>query len=349
MSIGTLAIRADANPMIGTGHAMRCLALAQGWQDAGGHIVFAMVESTTAVDQRLREEGFTIIFLDAQANSEEDARAFARLAKEHQAAWAVVDGYHFDAAYQRNLKRHDLSVLLVDDCAQSGEYCADLVLDQNPQANSTMYANRESPTQLLLGTQFVLLRREFLRWGKRVRSIPTVGRNLLITMGGSDPDRLTRHVLAGLGRIFVPNLAITVVAGGSNPNERELQQMIEDVEMPISFLSHAMHIDELMAKSDAALICGGGTLWELLYMGCPTLSYSRTRPQAEIVSALEEMGAVCNMGDAGEIETSHLTAPLESLFLSPSRREAMSNAGRRIVDGKGVSRIIEHMMAGVAA
>jgi len=31
-----LLIRADADTQIGTGHLMRCLALGQAWQDAGG-------------------------------------------------------------------------------------------------------------------------------------------------------------------------------------------------------------------------------------------------------------------------------------------------------------------------
>ena len=35
-----LVIRVDASTQIGTGHLMRCLALAQAWKDAGGQVTF---------------------------------------------------------------------------------------------------------------------------------------------------------------------------------------------------------------------------------------------------------------------------------------------------------------------
>src|SRR5438445_13504461 len=110
MQVSTLIIRADASIAIATGHVMRCLALAQAWQDAGGNVVFAMAESTPAIDRRLRSEGVEIEQLEVSPNSVQDAREVATLACHRQATWIVVDGYRFDSDYQRNLKNAGLKL-----------------------------------------------------------------------------------------------------------------------------------------------------------------------------------------------------------------------------------------------
>jgi len=343
MSLGLLIIRADASTAIGTGHVMRCLALAQGWRDAGGTVVFAMAESTSDIDARLQAERIEVAECRLSSDHERDALEFARLAHARETAWVVIDGYHLHSAYQAALKRLGLRVLVIDDCAQCDHYSADLVVDQNPQASEEMYASREAHVRLLLGTRFAMLRHDFQRWQNWHREIPDRAHRLLITMGGSDPDKLTIRLIASLRRISAPDLSVTVVAGGSNPHSVQLRQAIAEVHTSIRFLNQTDRMPELMAESDVAIICGGGTLWELLFMGCAAMSYSRTPEQAEIVAALEKIGAVRNLGTATTMDADSLVRNIAELLASSSARSKMAGIGRNLVDGKGIPRILEHL------
>jgi spore coat polysaccharide biosynthesis predicted glycosyltransferase SpsG len=56
-----LLIRADASTRIGTGHLMRCLALAQAWKDSGKGVVFITACESSSLLQRLSDEGFQIV------------------------------------------------------------------------------------------------------------------------------------------------------------------------------------------------------------------------------------------------------------------------------------------------
>jgi|HubBroStandDraft_6_1064221.scaffolds.fasta_scaffold00585_14 UDP-2,4-diacetamido-2,4,6-trideoxy-beta-L-altropyranose hydrolase len=344
MFTNTLIVRADASIAMGTGHVMRCLALAQGWQDAGGNVAFAMAQSTPAVDARLHSERMEIVRLKDLPNSVEDAREIAALAYARDTACVVVDGYQFDSEYQRNLKSAGLKLLFVDDLGQCKHYSADLVLDQNVHACEKMYVNREPYTRLLLGPDYSLLRREFHARRDWRRGIPAIGRRLLVTMGGSDPDNFTLRLIEMLPKISIPDLEVAVVAGGSNPKIAELQQTVANLSMPIHLVGNATNMLELMAQSDVAIICAGGTLWELLYMGCATLSYFRTPTQRQIITELDAMGAVRSMGWVDDFEPDSLAHALEQIIACQGCREQMARLGKNLVDGKGVSRILSQVL-----
>src|ERR1022692_1556760 len=130
MKPGVLLIRADASVAIGTGHVMRCLALAQAWQDAGGPVTFVMAESTPAIEERLRSEGVGLIRIEGVPGSDFDSEQLLAVARTRGPSWVVVDGYEFGEGYQRALKNGRLKVVLIDDNGRSGTYAADVVLNQ---------------------------------------------------------------------------------------------------------------------------------------------------------------------------------------------------------------------------
>src|SRR5690349_20227618 len=96
-----LLIRADGGPLIGTGHLMRCLALAQQWLRLRGPVTFLLADDVPAFRTRLQGEGGPLQLISAEPGSEADARATLAAASTLAARWIVCDGYHFGADYQR--------------------------------------------------------------------------------------------------------------------------------------------------------------------------------------------------------------------------------------------------------
>jgi UDP-2,4-diacetamido-2,4,6-trideoxy-beta-L-altropyranose hydrolase len=337
----TLLVRCDASVAVGAGHAMRCLALAQACQDACGRAVFAMAEATAAVEERLRLESMEVVRLKAEPGSTDDGQETVALADEKGASWVVVDGYRFGADYQAALKSAGLKVLFIDDDGRAGHYSADLVLNQNAHAAESLYSDREPHTRLLLGSRYVLLRREFEPWREWKREIPALGRKILITMGGSDPDNLTQRVVDAV----VPegDFETTVVAGGSNPHLAKLRQLVSSSSRTVRLLENASNMPELMADADVAVAGAGTTSWEMCFLGLPALLIVLADNQQRVADELGKQGIMVDLGRGSDLARNTIAAQVRSLAGSREVRREMSQRGRALVDGRGAERVVHAM------
>ena len=332
-----LLFRTDANVSMGTGHVMRCLALAQAWQDAGGEAVFAMAEATPSIEARLRLERAKLIPLRVPAGSADDAACTLDTAQRQQAAWVVVDGYQFGSEYVPALRAGGLKVLQIDDNGEAGPYSADLLLNQNLHANENLYRNHGEHTKLLLGTRYVMLRREFAFWRQRKFEISGRARRVLLTMGGSDPDNVTEKMLEVL--LKLPELELTVAIGGSNPHLASIQERIQGASCPVRLLKDVSDMPALMVWADLAVAGAGTTSWEMCMMGLPAALCVLAPNQEKIASELARDGAAVNLGYVVQSDIQQAEAVLRELIASEPKRAKMSARGRELVDGRGAQRV----------
>jgi len=343
---GTLLIRADADVAMGTGHVMRCLALAQAWRDTGERAVFAMTDPFSSIRKRLLKEAVGIHGISALAGTEEDARQTVALAREQAAAWVVVDGYQFGADYQRVLKSAGFKILFLDDYGHAGRYCADLVLNQNLSAEQDLYRNREPYTRLLLGPQYCLLRREFNGWWEWRREVAPSGHRVLVTMGGSDPENFTERAIDALNLIEDDNLEATIVAGGSNARADLLERRFAAMGKKIGLCRDISNMAELMAWADVAVSAAGTTCWEICLMGLPALLIDLAENQIAVVKELDRLGCAIHLGGSRDVSAANLAKRLNSLLSSKEDRQAMSLRGRCLVDGRGTKRVVAALRGG---
>lgn len=339
-----LLIRAEASPEIGTGHVMRCLALAQDWNAHHGNVLFAIGTIPERLEGRLKSERTSVARIASAPGSEEDAAELIAKAQELGVARIVMDGYHFGARYQQAIKGAGIKALFIDDYGHAEFYFADLILNQNLYANEGMYPRRDMSTQLLLGTHYALLRREFLPWRKWSRSIPPMARHILVTLGGSDPHNTTCKVIGSLCALRVPDLEVKILLGPANRHHESVRQSAEQVPGRFEILTTEVDMAGIMAWADLAISAAGSTCWEIAFMGLPTVTVEVAENQIRIAQSLAKAGISSDAGWHSELETSSLKETIGRLIASADEREGMSHRGRAIVDGLGARRVSQSLV-----
>lgn len=337
-----LIFRVDAGAAIGSGHLMRCLALAQSWKARGGKVVFITNCREKPLIKRLKGENFTVFEIENSYPHPADLKATREILKNYPQAWCVIDGYHFDAKFQREIRKNGNRALVVDDIAHLPFYDADAILNQNINAADLRY-NCPPQTKMLLGTCYALLRREFTEWQTGEREIPETARKILITMGGSDAQNQTLKVLRAVERLEIDNLNVKAVVGISNPHLNELQRAAKISSIRVELIHNAENMPELMAWAESAISAAGSTCWELAFMGLPCVLIVLADNQAGIAAGLNEAGFADNLGWFEEVSENSLAVKLREFLSDSLLRRKMSERGRQIVDGKGAARVIKQL------
>jgi UDP-2,4-diacetamido-2,4,6-trideoxy-beta-L-altropyranose hydrolase len=332
---GHLIICAESGIQVGTGHVMRCLALAQAWKRAGGAVTFLVREGLAGIEQRIRAEG---ILLETLPNgSESSPEDFVRVVLRAGAPIAALDGYSFGTREQAELSKAGVRVLTVDDYGHATDYPVRWVLNQNAYAAPEVYLGTSA--KLLLGPSYALLRDEFLPWVGWKRSIPDRAQKILITIGGSDPHNTSEQILRSLEFLERKDLDVVLVVGGGNPHGDALREAMERCTVPVRMARNVQDMPALMAWADVAIAGAGVTSYELCYMGLPSLLLIVAENQRRIAERLSELQIAVNAGTSREFRGELFAGQLQALIESSQRRGTMSQGARELVDGLGSQRV----------
>ncbi|MHA7879269.1 MAG: UDP-2,4-diacetamido-2,4,6-trideoxy-beta-L-altropyranose hydrolase [Saccharospirillum sp.] len=358
-----IAVRADANNRIGTGHVMRCLALADEAQKRRCNVVFILSSSLKYLTDRLRRSGHEVVSLAVAAghtvdgpyshshwlphSEHADAMATLQALTQHTMAagrgpeLVVVDHYALGGPWEAVMQR--IAPILVIDDLNDRPHEAAWVLDQTVGKVEADYLTWVSDsTRLLLGPQFALLRPEFashratsLAHRQTHRAVP----RLLVTLGGTDRENVTERVLVALSLARIP-CQVCVVMGFENPNATRLRDVAAQGRLDASLLDRVDDMAALMTESDLCIGAAGATSWERCALGLPSLTVTLADNQLAIAKGLDDAGAAKNFGVLSPDRIPELAETLLDLMRDPGTLYRMSQNASTLCDGRGVSRVL---------
>lgn len=319
-----LAIRADAGNRIGTGHIMRCLAIAQEWVDRGGGVVFLCAEIPDALAGKVREVGAEVNMIPATAEATAEACLSLR------AHVLLVDSYTLDDGWWAGLpKEAPFLKVAVNDFLDPMHRSADLRI--SPRVSRIQGEQHSGP-------DYFLIRREILREA-RLPSCPQHAARVLLVLGGADPDNIGPSVLRELLAANGESL-FRVIVGPAATNLDEFlaiagqEKRAEVVQSPPSMREHFLW-------ADTAVVSPSTTVFEALHHGLPTGLIVIAGNQVEVGEELVAGGLALPLGDRRESASPLDPGALRVLFHDGMARKKLSERAGSFVDGKGAGRVCD--------
>jgi UDP-2,4-diacetamido-2,4,6-trideoxy-beta-L-altropyranose hydrolase len=339
----TCAIRADASTEIGSGHVMRCLALAEGLVARGAHVHFLCRETPGHMIARIEAAGHKVTRLAAGEgfDSARDRDDCIAALEAEPADWLIVDHYGLDVRWETALRPCARWIMVIDDIANRRHDC-DLLLDQNLSADPAgrYAAHIGSGTRTLFGPRYALLRPAFAdAW--RQRSGPV--RRILVFFGGADLPNATARAVAAIALLAMPDVAVDVVIGAMYAHAAELEKLCASV--PGARVHRDADMAALMKQADLAVGAGGTTTWERCAAGLPTLAWPIADNQKDSLLELTRVEAIYAPPLDSVATAEGVAGHLARLIGDPALRRRISERGHLLCDGHGVGRVLDALWA----
>lgn len=243
----------------------------------------------------------------------------------------ILDIQDTTADHIQNFRQNNNKVVSFEDLGE-GRNHVDLLIDCNLAEEKS--AELPSHVQTLFGNKYAVLAPEFEAYHDKEREFKDPIASVLLTFGGTDPHSLTATLAEKLLQIQ-PNLCMTLLAGPGCENTPALKNLQTQ---NVKLLGSTSEMAKMLFAHDAVFCSGGVTLHEAMAVGTPAFVINQVKHQAVKANHAEKYGAAMNLGMADCWNENRLPEILKS---SPETLERMSRAGKSMIDGKGLLRVVE--------
>lgn len=333
-----IIIRVDSSSIIGSGHIMRCLTLADSYRKKGHKVRFICRDLPGNMVSLVERQGYDVSILPMTTESSnltgyekwltvsqiQDAKeTIVLLQKIGRTDRLVVDSYAIDFVWEKMLRPLVGEIMVIDDLANRQHDC-DILLDQNFYLDKDSRYNNLVPPhcQLLLGPQHALLRDEFFHVKGKNRRRDGRLQNILVFYGGADATCETIKAIQALSCMqaegVLYGVEITVVVGASNVRKHEIKRLCQQEHF--KYLCQVSNMAELMSKADLMLGAGGTITWERCFLGLPAIVTAVAENQFKICEDCSKENLIYYIGKWYDIKVCDVVKAVQYMMNSVNLR-----------------------------
>lgn len=331
-----IAFRLDGSNVIGMGHVMNSLAVAEELQKYPLEIYFIMKDFPEAV-AKVQEAGYLVEKLPLRLSEKESFKETIKILQKKHTSFLITDLLEIKEDYSPDLKRHGIKSISIDILGRI-KLQSDIIINRTTITKRFERYDKNQATRYYLGPKYVPLRKQFQGLNETPRQIHPEVQNVLLCFGGGDEYNLSARVSWIIGKF--PKVNTTIVLGPAFKLEEELQEIVSQLSKKPTILKNIKNMKDFLLQSDLAVCAGGSILYELAVTGTPALIIPMNDHQVENAEEFEKFGSVLAVSLHSEIEDEDIENAIKQLS-DFSRRKSMSEAGKKITDGKGAERIAE--------
>ncbi|MFI3213894.1 MAG: UDP-2,4-diacetamido-2,4,6-trideoxy-beta-L-altropyranose hydrolase [Eubacteriales bacterium] len=368
-----ILFRVDGNTSIGTGHVMRCLSIAQALNALGESCEF--ITADYFMEPLITEKGFLCHVLQniqitepkitnkniilTPTNSTLQTAPFvstkyddldseipslcnflSKLSNKNsnKKPLLLIDSYFVTKKYFDTLSDY-AQIVYIDDLFQvPGQ--VDYLINYNCYGHLLDYASQSiARKDYLLGTSFAPLRAEFQNVSYTIQKDCT---RIFITTGGADQFNISGQLLMEFSKHpTFSSFEFHVVMGMFHQHKEFVEQLATQY-TNIKLHYQVQFMSELMESCDLAVSAAGSTIYELLAIGLPTISFAFVDNQNRIVDTLGKEGTILSTGHYQRDSSLLISRTVDAIInLSKdfSLRKVLHQKGKQALDGKGAARI----------
>lgn len=343
-----IVFRADGNSIVGMGHVMRCLSIADAYRKNGESCLF--VTADDKLNEVIQERGHgNRILGTCYDQMEQELGMLEEIIGSYDVRIMFVDSYFVTELYLRELLRicRSRGTLLVylDDVLMF-PYPCDVLLNYNIYASNEAYEALYRGTlapELLLGTDYAPQREEFQGLPDRV--VRQEGKDILISTGGADSEHIGLELIKNIiEHAEWRGYRFHFVVGAMNADKKEICSLAMG-QRNIAVYRNVKRMSELMRACDVAISAAGSTMYELCSTQTPTLTYVLADNQIPGAEGFEKKQILKCIGDVRELGSQKLAETLlqEAILLlnDEAKRRTIAEKMKMVIDGRGADRIAE--------